>query len=88
MSRDITKLHPLVQMLANQLVIDAKACGYKVKITDCVRTKDEQNNLSASVTNAKFPYSFHNWGLAFDICQDKADEPYPPATIIYLVGSA
>lgn len=79
MSRDITKLHPLVQMLANQLVKDAEACGYKVKITDCVRTKDEQNNLSASVTNAKYPYSFHNWGLAFDICQNDAKTPYPPA---------
>lgn len=76
MSRDINALHPLTKMLAEQFVINAKAIGYNVKITDCVRDKNEQNNLSASVTNAKFPYSYHNWGLAFDICQDSS-EPYP-----------
>ena len=77
MSRDITKLNPFVQILAEQLVLNAKACGLKVKITDCFRDKNEQNNLSASVTNAKFPYSYHNWGLAFDVCQDDAKCPYP-----------
>lgn len=80
MSRDTTKLHPLVKMLADQLVLNAKACGYSVKITDCVRDKDEQNNLSASVTNAKYPYSYHNWGLAFDICQNDAENAYPSYT--------
>lgn len=77
MSRDKTMLHPLLLMLAEQLVINCKSVGIKIKITDCVRTKEEQNNLSASVTNAKFPYSYHNWGLAFDICQDDTKCPYP-----------
>lgn len=81
MGRDIDKLHPLVKMLALQLVQNAKDIGLKVKITDCFRSKEEQNNLSASVTNTKFPYSYHNWGLAFDICQDDPDNAYPnPST--------
>lgn len=77
MSRDITKLQGFTQLLANELVEKCKALGLNVKITDCVRTQGEQNSLGASVTNAKYPYSFHNWGLAFDICQNDKNCAYP-----------
>lgn len=77
MGRDINRLHPLAKMTAKRLVELAAAEGLRVKITDCVRTKSEQDSINASRTNAKYPYSYHNWGLAFDICQNDKNEPYP-----------
>jgi len=74
--RDITKLHPEVQTLAYKLVEQCASQGVKIKITDCVRTKAEQDALYAqgrttsgdTVTNARYPQSNHNWGIAFDFC--------------------
>lgn len=48
----------------------------KVRVTDSLRTEQEQNDLYAQgrtksgdiVTNAKFGQSFHNFGLAIDFC--------------------
>ena len=77
MSRDITKLHPIVRMLAEELVERCAEEGYIIKVTDCVRTKEEQNSLSSSVTQVKYPYSCHNWGVAFDICQNDKNNAYP-----------
>lgn len=75
--RDITQLHPLARMLAEALEAKAAARDLYIKITDCVRSKDEQNGIDASRTNVKYPYSFHNWGLAFDICFNSKNNPYP-----------
>jgi hypothetical protein len=69
MARDITKLHPKVQDLAVKLVDECKKKGLHIKITDCVRSMDEQNGINASRTNCKYPKSYHNWGLAFDFCR-------------------
>ena len=82
MSRDINKLHPLDKMLGEAYVEKCKAAGLNVKITDCVRDKDEQNACFKNGTSSViYPYSHHNWGLAFDICQNVKDNPYPsPAT--------
>lgn len=77
MSRDMTKLHPITRILADELVKRCKDYGYNVKVTDCVRTKEEQNSLSSSVTKVKYPYSNHNWGVAFDICQNDKNNAYP-----------
>lgn len=77
MSRDQSKLNPLVQILARAFVEECKKQGYNVQITDCVRSKDEQNSLPPSVTQVKYPYSFHNWGVAFDICQGVKGDAYP-----------
>jgi hypothetical protein len=71
MSRDITKLHPKVRQLADALVAECEKQGLKIKITDCVRTKEEQNSIGASRTNCKYPSSYHNWGLAFDFCRNE-----------------
>jgi len=69
MARDIAKLQPEVQDLAVKLVAKCALIGLHIKITDCVRSKSEQNGIDASRTNCKFPKSYHNWGLAFDFCR-------------------
>ena len=76
MARDITKLHPYVQEMAAKLVAECKKQGLIIKITDCVRTKEEQNGIDASRTNAKYPKSYHNWGLAFDFCRNDGKGAY------------
>lgn len=84
MARDIKQLHPDVQKLANKLVEECKKKGLKIKITECLRTKAEQDALYAQgrttkgniVTKVKYPYSFHCWGLAFDICRNDGKGAY------------
>ena len=80
MSRDKNLLHPEVKKIALKMEEECKKQGLNVKVTDCFRTKEEQNTVGASRTNAKYPYSFHNWGLAFDVCQNVKDNPYPNDT--------
>ncbi len=78
MARDITKLHPFVQILARQLVENCSAAGYNIKITDCVRDRVEQEMcIKNKTSNVRYPFSMHAWGLAFDICQNDAKKPYP-----------
>lgn len=78
MARDINLLHPKVQELAVKLVEECDKKGLKIKITDTLRSESEQNSLYAQgrtkpgsvVTNAKYPCSNHNWGIAFDFCRN------------------
>ncbi|WP_250277976.1 M15 family metallopeptidase [[Clostridium] colinum] len=75
MSRDITLLHPEVQAIIPKFLEECKKNGLIVGISQTFRTEKEQNDLYAQgrtkpgniVTNAKYPYSNHNWGMAFDI---------------------
>lgn len=84
MSRDITALHPEVQEIIPKFLQSCEKQGLKVKITDTVRTKEEQNKLYAQgrttpgkiVTWVKYPYSNHNWGMAFDICRNDGKGAY------------
>lgn len=84
MARDINQLHPQAKTLAQKLVSECAAQGYVIKITDCVRDKAEQDALYAQgrttagnkVTNAKYPNSMHNWGIAFDICRNDGKGAY------------
>ena len=84
MARIITDLHPEAQAKATQLVELCKRAGYIIKITDCVRSKKEQDSLYAQgrttsgdiVTNVKYPYSMHNWGIAFDFCRNDGKGAY------------
>ena len=84
MSRDITQLHPEAQRLALLLVEECKKQGLIIKITDCLRTKEEQDALYAQgrtapgsiVTNVKYPNSRHNWGDAFDFCRNDGKGAY------------
>lgn len=76
MARDQKKLHPFMQAKANELVAKCEEADLKIKITDCVRTKEEQNGIDASRTKAKYPKSYHNWGLAFDFCRNDGKGAY------------
>nr|WP_317356445.1 M15 family metallopeptidase [uncultured Tyzzerella sp.] len=84
MSRDITLLHPDVQHIIPNFLEECKKQGLIVKITDTLRTKNEQDNLYAQgrtkpgkiVTWVKYPYSNHNWGMAFDICRNDGKGAY------------
>lgn len=80
MGRDITKLHPRLQQKAAELIELCKKNGISIKISECYRTVEEQNELYAKgrtapgsiVTNAKgTSYSSqHQWGIAFDFYLD------------------
>ena len=84
MSRDITLLHPEVQAIIPKFLDECKKQGLIVKVTDTVRTKQEQNDLYAQgrtepgniVTWVKYPYSNHNWGMAFDVCRNDGKGAY------------
>ena len=84
MSRDTTLLHPEVQAIIPKFLNECKNRGLIVKITDTVRTKAEQDKLYAQgrtepgniVTWVKYPYSNHNWGMAFDICRNDGKGAY------------
>ena len=84
MSRDITLLHPELQEIIPKFLEKCKKQGFIVKITDTLRSKKEQDNLYAQgrtkagniVTWVKYPYSNHNWGMAFDICRNDEKGAY------------
>lgn len=75
----INKLHPMVREEVIQIIkeCDEALTGRaKVRITQGLRTFEEQNKLYAigrtisgkKITNAKGGQSIHNYGLAVDIC--------------------
>ena len=74
--RDVTKTHPELQKKIKELISLCMKNGIKIKITECVRTVQEQNALYAKgrtapgsiVTNCKGTSyaSPHQWGIAFD----------------------
>ena len=74
--RDITQLHPDLQAKLQATIADCKAAGIDIKISECLRTVEEQEALYAQgrtkpgniVTNARgTSYSSqHQWGIAAD----------------------
>ena len=74
--RDVTALHPVLQEKISELLDACKKAGLKIGISECLRTKEEQDALYAQgrtkpgriVTNAKGSTfsSMHQWGVAFD----------------------
>lgn len=73
----LDSLKPKVRQLAKKLVAECRRqIGYEIVITSTLRSFDEQDALYAQgrttsgpiVTNARGGYSFHNFGVAFDIC--------------------
>ena len=75
MSRDLDLLHPEMKRLCQLFVAECRKRGLIVGISQTWRSKAEQDALYAQgrtkpgsiVTNCRYPYSPHNWGLAFDI---------------------
>lgn len=78
MSRDVSLLHPTVQAIREKFLAECnnKTNNLNIKTTDTFRSKEEQNAVDASATNAKYPRSYHNWGLAFDICVNDPKDLY------------
>ena len=84
--RDTTQLHPELQILMDKHIKLCEENGYKIKITECLRSIAEQDALYAQgrtkpgkiVTNAKGSTysSFHMWGLAYDIIRADGKNPY------------
>ena len=78
--RDLTQCHPKLQVLANELVTACERKGLPIRITECLRTVQEQDALYAQgrtkpgnrVTNARGSSysSMHQWGVAFDFCRN------------------
>ena len=72
--KDINLLHPRLRSLCRELIDLARRNDIEIVITQTLRTREEQNALYAQgrtaagniVTNVRYPYSMHCWGLAFD----------------------
>lgn len=81
---DINLLYGPLQEKLNHLKELCTLFGLPVKITDTRRDQAEQDALYAQgrttpgsiVTNAKYPTSAHNWGLAFDFCRNVPGKEY------------
>ncbi len=84
--RDVTTLHPELQLLCVAFLDQCKKNGLNVLITETIRTVQYQDELYAKgrttpgsiVTNARgSTYSSpHQWGLAFDICKNIRGHEY------------
>ncbi len=83
-SREIKDLNPVLQRGATEFLKRCEAVGLEVKITQTFRDAEYQNYLYAQgrstegsiVTNAKGGQSYHNFGLAFDICKNIKGQEY------------
>ncbi len=69
-----TKLTPLVERMAANVITEMKRLGHEVRIVQGFRSIEEQNRLYAQgrttpgaiVTRARGGQSFHNYGVAVD----------------------
>lgn len=72
---DIKLLHPDLQPKAVKLIELAKGSGITIVISQTLRSEEYQNDLYEEgrtkpgniVTNLRYPYSLHCWGVAFDV---------------------
>lgn len=85
--RDTKQLHPDLQVIIEKLKLECEKQGLKIGISECLRTKQEQDNLYAKgrtdksskiVTNAKGSTysSMHQWGVAFDFYRNDGKGAY------------
>lgn len=73
---DIQKLHPAIRKMTQDFLDKAKSEGIDLRLTFGIRTFEEQQALydqgrskpGKIVTKAKPGQSFHNYGLAIDVC--------------------
>lgn len=93
-SRKIEDLHPTVKRGAIELLKRCSKLGLNVIITQTLRDVEYQNFLYAKgrtsggkiVTNAKGGSSYHNYGLAFDICKNVGGHEYDDLKFFESVG--
>lgn len=82
--RGIEYLYPELQPVVEKFVAECKRQGLPVLITETWRSKQEQDGFYAKgrtapgniITNAKYPYSPHCWGVAFDFCRNVKGREY------------
>lgn len=87
MSRDIGLLHPELIEVCHAFIAACASLGLKVGVSETWRSKAEQDAIYAQgrttagaiVSNAKYPLSPHNWGLAFDIYRNDGKGAYNDA---------
>lgn len=82
----LKQMNPELSQKMNELVDICEKNGIPIKITESLRTAKRQDELYAQgrtvsgniVTNAKGSdyNSFHQWGIAFDVCINDADNAY------------
>jgi hypothetical protein len=83
----VSKLEPVIQPKVEALLNAARAEGIELRVTQGLRTMEEQQALydqgrtkpGPVVTNAKPGSSWHNFGLAFDVAVMKDGKPTWPA---------
>ncbi len=83
-TRDVSKAHPVLRRGIEEFLIRSKAAGLNVTITCTLRDNEFQNSLYAKgrttsgniVTNARGGESFHNYGMAFDICKNDKNNAF------------
>ncbi len=93
-SRKIEDLHPTLQRGAKELISRGASKGLDILITQTLRDIEYQNSLYAQgrtapgqiVTNARGGESFHNYGLAFDICKNVKGHEYDDSSFFQKVG--
>lgn len=81
--RRLAKVHPMLSTAIQKLVQTCSDKGYVIEVVQGLRTYEEQNMLYAQgrthkgpkVTNAKGGQSYHNFGLAVDLCPFKNGAP-------------
>lgn len=74
-SRSLDDLHPVVRAMAQELLARSRAAGIPLTVTFTRRSLATQAALYAQgrtapgpiVTNARAGFSYHNFGLAFDV---------------------
>lgn len=84
MSRDLSLVHPKLQKIIPQIIAECANKGLPVLITDGWRSKAEQESIYAQgrtkpgviVSQVNYPYSAHNWGIAFDFCRNVKGKEY------------
>lgn len=84
--RDITALHPDLQEKIAELKEQCRLAGLIIGISECLRTREEQDALYAKgrmapgniVTNARGDTfsSMHQWGIAFDFYRNDGSGAY------------
>jgi peptidoglycan LD-endopeptidase CwlK len=91
---NINLLYPSFAAKVAKLLELCKSISIDILITDGLRNKEEQDKLYAKgrtesgkiVTNAKYPDSAHNWGIAIDFCQNIKGQEYTDEAFFRKVG--
>ena len=84
MGRGIGRLYPELVLTCQEFVRRCRAAGLNVLVTETTRSQAEQDSLYAQgrtepgavITNAPYPKSAHNWGVAFDFCRNVKGREY------------